>query len=334
VHRNDPEYVRLAEAERRHWHELHPHSLEALEPKYGLGPIDRHTNLRFTGDEKVSWEETISRYGCFRRGLMLGTTSLETEARILETNRSLHLTFVDLTDGPLARIQNVLGARFPGRVDTQVADLNFLDVPPATMDVIISSSTIHHVTNLEFLAYQINRALRSDGYFFLDDYVGEPRFNFSAGRRKLYQAIFDREEDRQKTGRRELVWSDSSDLSPFCALRSDEILPVFSEYLEERSRRTTDALVAPLSRSRPGPAPGATGSPFDSGDWIKQMSTLKFLTMLLRSRFPRLFGKMRSPQEFLSREFMDALFLVGDVLGDANLLQPTRAFCIYRKRAR
>lgn len=332
VHQDEPEYIRLAAAERQFWQELHPYSLEALEPQYEDGPVDRHTNERFTGEEKVSWEETISRYGSFRRGVVLGTGSLVGEARILETNPSLHLTFIDLSHGPLARRQEVFGRRFPGRVDIRVADLNFVDLPPATLDLIISSSTIHHVTNLEYLAYQINRALTSDGYFFLNDYVGEPRFNFSAEKRGLYQEVFNREADRQGNTRRDLIWSDSSDLSPFCGLRSDEILPIFRTFLNESQLRTTDALVTPLTRSRPVEDPGVANSPFDSDDWIKRASKLDLFTGLLRARFPRLFGKMRSPQEMQSREFLNELFLVGDVVGDSSLLQPSQAFGIYRKR--
>ena len=36
--------------------------------------------------------------------------------------------------------------------------------------MIVSSSTIHHVTNLEYLACQINRALTPGGHFFLTDH--------------------------------------------------------------------------------------------------------------------------------------------------------------------
>src|SRR4029077_13200974 len=53
-------------------------------------------------------------------------------------------------------------ARFPGRVEARPADLNFVDLPAAHYDLVVSSSTIHHVTNLEYLASQIDRTLPPD----------------------------------------------------------------------------------------------------------------------------------------------------------------------------
>ena len=164
---DDPDY-RAAAAEAAFWQRPHPFGMESRDGKpTPLGPLERHTNIRFTGDPRVRWEDTICRHRTFRRGLALGTSSIESEARILATNPSLHLTFVDISGGPLRRGQDVLGARFPGRVSTLVADLNFAEFDAAQYDLVVSSASIHHVTNLEFCAAQIDRALSGDGYFFL-----------------------------------------------------------------------------------------------------------------------------------------------------------------------
>src|SRR5690242_21346001 len=122
---DDPEYRRLAQLEAEYWARPHPYGLESLEKTQRFdGPVDRYTNARFTGDPAVPWEATVCRHGDFRRGLLLGTSMLAVESRILETNPRLHLTIVDLSPGALARRADVLGTRFPGRVETMVADLN------------------------------------------------------------------------------------------------------------------------------------------------------------------------------------------------------------------
>jgi SAM-dependent methyltransferase len=222
VRADDPEYRRVAAAEAAYWHDVHPASLELLTTLFSEEPVDRHVNRRFTGDPRTHWSETIARWGTFERGLLLGTSSFKLEARILETNPRLRLTILDLSAGPLERRRTSLGERFPGRVATAVGDLNFVTLPEAAYDVVISSSTIHHVTNLEHLAFQIRRALVPGGYFFLDDYVGEPRFGFSEAKKRLFETVYARDLARQPGRKPAVVWKDARDLSPFCGVRSDE----------------------------------------------------------------------------------------------------------------
>jgi SAM-dependent methyltransferase len=254
IHAGDPEYIQQAAAEAAFWQQVVPDSLEALEGEIVEGVSERYTNRRFTGDPSTPWEETICRWGTFRRGLALGTASLSLEARLLATNPQLHLTFIDISDGPLERRRVALGGRFPGRVDTRVADLNFAEFEPEKFDLIVSSSTMHHVTNLEYLAAQINQALTTDGCFFLQDYVGEPRFQFDQHKKDVYAGVFARLAAREARSP-ELHWSSVDDLSPFCGVRSDEILPVLSSHLTHVETRTAGALLIAMMRSQPVAAP-------------------------------------------------------------------------------
>jgi SAM-dependent methyltransferase len=327
INADDPEYLRQAAAESEFWQRMHPFSLEAVEKTQDPGPVDRYFNRRFTDRKGVSWYETIHQQGVFRAGAFLGTSSLTLEGRILETNPSLHLTIFDISDGPLERRRETLGKRFPGRVATQVADLNFIDLPAGTYDLIVSSSTIHHVTNLEYLAHRINDALTAEGRFFLEDYVGEPRFQFSETKKQIYQAIFNRDRLRQGIPSSDLTWLDTSDLSPFCGLRSDEILSAFRDHLEEVEVRRAGALVTPLTRSRP--AQDVAHSPWHTDSWVRTQSLLRFVVGMARMR---LFGRGRSQQNILSDDFLHELFLIGDVLTEARILRPGLAFASYRKK--
>jgi SAM-dependent methyltransferase len=248
---DDPEYRRQAAAEAEFWQAVHPLGLEATESQFVEGPVDRYVNARFTGDPDTDWTSTIARRGPFRRGLMLGISSPRRETQVLATNPGLHLTLLDISGGAVERRAERLGERFGDRIATATADLNFLELPVEHYDVIVSSSTIHHVTNLEHLGFQINRALTPDGYFFLEDYVGEPRFMFSEAKRRLYEMLYDRDVARQRGRKPGLIWLDTSDLSPFCGVRSDEILDVFRRYLDEVEVRTAATLTTPMSRSRP-----------------------------------------------------------------------------------
>lgn len=317
VTQDDPTYRQTAAAEAEFWSRPHPFGLETLEQTHGEGPVDRYMNERFTGNAQLGWHETIAGCQQFRRGLMLGTTALKLEARILEMNPALHLTFIDISAGPLRRREEAFAQRFPGRVATRVADLNFLALDEASVDLVVSSGTIHHVTNLEYLAGQINRALTPDGWFFLQDYVGEPRFMASEEKKRVFETIYTRDLMRQHGRQQGLIWHDSSDLSPFCAIRSNEILDVLRQQLHEVDVRTASTLVIPLLRSHP----------VDTNTLGQRMSKWRIWRALLQRRF----GRMRA--DMLSKDIMHELFLVGDILADAQVLAPGTAFARYRKRA-
>jgi SAM-dependent methyltransferase len=318
VRADDAEYRRLAAAEADFWRRPHPYDCETLGNDTREGQVDRYINERFTGDQRVRWHDTIARCQTFRRGIMLGTTALRLEANILKTNPALHLTFVDLSEALLRRRSDVLGQRFPGRVATCTADLNFIELPADAYDLVVSASTLHHVTNLEYLAYQINRTLTADGWFFLYDYVGERRCTPSPAKKQVFEVIYGRDLQRQPGRQPGLVWSDDSDLSPFCAVRSPDILAAVRTQLHEVEVHTAGSLIVPLMRSRPADQDAALS---------QRMSRWRIW-------FARLQGRLawRRP-DMLGREFCSELCTVGDIMSEAGLLEPGIAFAIYRKRA-
>jgi SAM-dependent methyltransferase len=317
---DDPEYRRQAAAEAEYWSRMVPYALESLEQRFDEGPVDRYTNERFTGDANVGWQHVIARRGPFRRGLVLGLSSLRVEADILETNPSMHVTFMDISPGSLARRAETLGARFPGRVTTVCADLNFVELEREGYDCIVSSSSLHHVTNVEHLAWQIDRALTHEGWFFLNDYVGEPRFQFTAEKQRVFTVVHDREVTRAPGRRPGCCWMDTSDLSPFCGVRSDELLPVLRAHLREVEVRTAAALTVALLRARP--ADGATLPPPTRARRVVDAARRAAYAMV---------GKLPPVPVAVPTTLLGELMLVGDVTADAGLLLPGTAFAIYRK---
>ncbi len=316
VRPDDPVYRRLAEAEAAFWEELQPLGLESAESKYAEGPVNRYVNERFTGDAGTHWSATIARWGTFRKGLILGTSYVGCDIRILETNPELHVTFVDFSAGALQRRAEAL-ARFRGRFDVENHDLNFIELPAAGYDLIVSSSTIHHVINLEHLVTQIERALTPDGYFFLEDYVGEVRNDFSAGKRRLFETLYARDMARGRRQAPGLVWQDASNLSPLCGVRSDEILDVCRRHLTEVEVRTAGALTVPLGRVHP----------VDPGDVWTNIPRWKIARAWVQQKL----GIHRA--NAIDPHFLAELCLLGDVASDAGLVCPGIAFGVYRKRA-
>jgi SAM-dependent methyltransferase len=319
VHADDPAYRAQAEAEARFWEAMHPFGLESNELRRREGPVDRHINLRLAGAEDRHWYDLVAGHGPFRRALVLGTSSLTMERCLLETNPHADFTFVDLAPGALERRLEAFGARFRGRVAVRAADLNFLTLEPGAFDLIVSSSTVHHVTNLEHLAFQIGEALTADGWMFLHDYVGPPRMTFDTPTRRLVEEIYQREV-RFTPGRTGGVgWKEPTDLSPFCALRSEDILAVFRAHLAEVEVRTCGALAVPIMRITP--LDGVTMPP--PTPWQQWRDDL------LR----RLFGRrLAAHEEGIGLRFLNELLCVDDVVIDAGLAPPCLAFATYRRR--
>jgi SAM-dependent methyltransferase len=323
VRPDDPEYRRLAAAEAEFWRAAHPFGLETIEALQQPGPVDRYTNAQYTGDARVPWYRTIARYGSFRRGLMLGTSSVALEAEILATNPSLHLTFVDISDGPLARRMEQLGARFPGRVAVRTADLNFLTLDAGAYDVVLSRASIHHVTNLEHLAAEIARGLAPGGWLLFEDWVGEPRFAFAPEKRRTFEVLYARSLASQPGRRPGVRFLDASDLSPFCGVRSDEILPVFDRFLRREFVHWAGALTVPLMRARPldaatPPPPPLVIRAFDA---VHHSVCRALRRPLPPPRIPGL------------SELLELLAIGDQALVPAGLIQPGNAFAGFRAAA-
>jgi len=320
VRADDPEYQRLAAAEAAFWDERRPYSLENLEEVFGDGPVEQYVNRRLTGDRQRGWWETVANYGRFRRGAVLGTSALSIERRLLETNPELHLTFIDLSPGALARRRESIGARFPGRVETLTADLNFVELPPDGYDMLVSSASLHHVTNLESLAAQIAAALQPGGYFFLQDYVGEPRFRFSPLKKRVFEALHDHWVPSVPGRRPGVGWRDESDLSPFCGVRSDEVLSAIGAQLPMLSLRTSSALLVPLTRALP-----ADGAVLPPPPLLRRLVTaVDDWQRRRRGLLPRL-------RNALEGAFLDQLFALDEILLESEVLQPGVAFAVFRR---
>jgi SAM-dependent methyltransferase len=319
VEPGDAAYEAQSRAEAAFWATPHEFGIEADSARAPLSITDRYTNERFTGDPLRPWHDDIARHGVFRHGLSLGASGIEQDARILETNPSLHLTICDISDEALARWQRDLGARFPGRVETAQADFNFADLPRDAYDLIISSSSLHHVMNLERIAAQINGALTPGGLFVLQDYCGENRYRFDARKKRVFELLFARDLARRPGRPQDLRWitEDEVGFSPFCAVRSQDTLPVLAQYLAVERVRTAGALIFPMLFARPSGAPGPA-------------SLAARARLAVRRRWRRLRG---TPAMRVDPTFFGELAFVGDVLADAGVILPGNVYALYRKRS-
>ena len=289
----------------------------------GSTVMNAYLNEICTGDKDLFWYETIPNYGSFERGCALGAGGTMQRTRILQQNPKLHLTIYDISKESLAVLDRDLTSRFPGRVVTEVTDLNFVELPENAFDLFISSGCLHHLYNLEHVAFQVNKSLTLDGYVFLEDYVGEARFQFSEEKKRMFEEAFLEAKARFRPVRHwRVVWPDLDDwtFSPFEALRSDETLDIFHRYLTEVEVRTAGAIVSLVLLFVRPPAP--LGRPHSmKGILLRRLASLK--SWLLRDGGSRL---------ELTNKLEELLLPLDRRVSKAGTLTPASGFAVYRKR--
>ncbi len=121
----------------------------------------------------------------------------------------------------------------------EVSDLNRVTLRAHAYDLVVTQNCLHHVLELEHLAEQIWRSLRPEGYLWIHDYVGETQFQFSDLRLEIANRILEILPDRYRRDRlRDRILthitrpSPGALVSPFEAIRSAEIIPVFSQWFD------------------------------------------------------------------------------------------------------
>jgi SAM-dependent methyltransferase len=63
-----------------------------------------------------------------------------------------------------------------------VADLNFVKLPEKTFDLAVAQTCLHHILFLEQVAEQVWRSLRSSGYLWIHDFIGETQGQYDSKR--------------------------------------------------------------------------------------------------------------------------------------------------------
>ncbi len=151
--------------------------------------IQRHINMRITGDPSLDWFTYVNQKYIpvpVERGLSLGCGEggLERHAFFLEKVK--HFDAIDISQGAVEtarREAERLGIL--DKVNYITADLNRLKLPLGRYDIVFASMSIHHIEPLESLFGQIHAALREGGYFICNEYIGPTRFQLPEERIRL-----------------------------------------------------------------------------------------------------------------------------------------------------
>lgn len=244
---DDNEYRQRAELEAAFWAEP---PFGTIEIEAGRPPaMKQFENRSYTGDPEKSWLDDLLLRGPFRRAAMLGCAGGLYERQWLDSHGSDRLDIYDISKGAIRKTREQLwrrrfGVRWPDlRVRFFVSDLNFVCLGRERYDVVWSSGSLHHVTNLEYLAAEVERALRPGGLFAVHDYVGEKGLQYEAARLESVNEVFRAVPARLRRVSGSTVRAPGpGEGSPFEAVRADETLRVMQERFDVMHLARTEAL--------------------------------------------------------------------------------------------
>ncbi len=77
-----------------------------------------------------------------------------------------------------------------GHIHYEVRDITTVELEPDQYDAVWFENALHHIEPLEKVCETLARAIKPDGYLFLNEYIGPPRFDFPPRQRELIRAAF------------------------------------------------------------------------------------------------------------------------------------------------
>ena len=206
---------------------------------------------RVTGDPSVTpWEWFFRRVALHRplpmkRVLVLGCGQGYLERGIAKLGLAESIVAIDLSPRILELARAQAEAEGMANIEYRQADMNRLPLgqpgfAPGSFDAVLGVSGVHHCADLESLYGKVATLLAPGGWFFLDEYVGPSRFQWTDTQLRLINELLDMLPPRLRMTRdgrlrAQLVRPTIEQMiaaDPTEAVRSAEIVPLVGRHFD------------------------------------------------------------------------------------------------------
>ncbi len=219
-----------------------------------LDEIHRLINRRVSGDPTVKPLAWFGRHladaGCLplRRILVLGCGAGHLERELHGLAWAREIVAFDLSPKVLAIArENVAGLDGISHVLASMDELPVGQAPflPGSFDAVLGVSSVHHCSQLDKLYSAVAQLLTPDGWFYLDEYVGPDRFQYSPRHLAQLTALADLLPERMlanqngviKKSFRAPTVAEVVAVDPSEAACSSRILPLLPDYFKVVAQR-------------------------------------------------------------------------------------------------
>jgi SAM-dependent methyltransferase len=125
------------------------------------------------------------------RSMSLGCGFGELERDLSMRGLIVEMDAYDIAAGAVIEAERQSRQLGLSQVRYHVANLENIDLPARSVDVVFAHSSVHHVENLESLYELVQRTLKPGGLFHLNEYVGPTRFQWTDVQLELANAFLD-----------------------------------------------------------------------------------------------------------------------------------------------
>jgi len=181
----------------RHWGQLLP---DLERSYYGHPAVRRHIYRALTGTdappgrerdwfERWAVETFLADRAPVEKCLSLCCGFGEVERLLYRSGAFAHCVAIDIAPDAIAKARDAAAAEgLEDVIDYRVGDLNADVLAPESADLVWSNGALHHLSNLEHVLEQAQRALRENGVLIANEYVGAPHQQLSHRHRELVNA--------------------------------------------------------------------------------------------------------------------------------------------------
>lgn len=209
--------------------------------------LQRALNALLTGRPGSHWFDDLVDRGPFERAAALGATEGYLEERWQARRSSKALDIYELSDGVIDKTRRRLADKnLLAGVEFFETDLNRSAFPAETYDILWSASAVHHLVELEHVCREVERALKPGGLFVLYEYVGENRLQFDPRRLRLASECVADLPVSLWRGEPAVKSPALDGMSPFEAVRAEEIREVVSSHFDVIHWGEAGVLTVPL----------------------------------------------------------------------------------------
>ncbi len=212
--------------------------------------IEEYINPCVSGSSELGWLEAVARDyfpATVPVALSLGCGGGGLERHGIQLGIADKFHGLDLSAGAieLAR-EEAVKYGIGERIDYQVVNLNELQFEAESYDAVFASQSVHHIESLPHYMEQVHRALKPQGLFIINEFVGPNQFQWTDRQLDLAQKILLSIPEKYRGLIREpgikqqiirLTVEQMNEVDPTEAIRSEEIIPELEKKFEIIDRR-------------------------------------------------------------------------------------------------
>lgn len=181
------------------------------------------------------------------RCLTLGCGAGDLERGLAQYNFCIKHDAYDIADGAIKRAKQKATETGLSNISYYVSDINNIALPSDTYDLVFGVQAVHHFSNLEHIFSEVRKALKTGGFFVLNEFVGPTKFQWTDRQLTIINSLLQILPERYRISRSgnsriETFYTrptieEMDRIDPSEAVRSGDIVNVLTTYFNIAVRR-------------------------------------------------------------------------------------------------